>query len=227
MQRLVAALAAADARAAAAAPVTPEPEPVFAGPDAVLVNAVRQNDIAAARAALKNGADPNAGQGRPLRIAAEATNFELMAELAIRGAEVSQTVEALKAEKKMLESRVPQLQPDDPHIRAALNDMVRAINPHAVRGANDRELATLLAKMRLQRGDLRSMPPQDAKRCQQNTSTIKTLEEWQARFLREISPLDILRQQQKILDELDDLKRELMPRRLDKPKFSAPKPRNG
>lgn len=216
------ALTEADQRDRRNAPAT-EP-PALEGADAALVEAVRQNDVAAASAALKSGANANVQQGLPLKIAAENKNQQMMRELAVRGADVSVAVESLKAENRLLSARTLKVGVEDPMVREALRALLSAINPHAGRVASDMELANLVAEINRHNGG-GLMPAADEARRLKNDATARTLQEWQSRFIDSLSPLEVLRQQQKILDELDALRKELLPRKLDKPKLAAPKPK--
>jgi hypothetical protein len=198
-----------------------EPPPLT-GEDAALADAACSNDLAAAQAALKSGANPNAGLGLALRIAAENDNRTLMKELVIRGAEVSVTVAGLRKENSQLSARLPWISGDDPQVREALRGLLGAINPHAGRTATDKELSQLIEELNHHRGG-EGISPVDERRAK-NDATIKLLKDWQKGFIENLSVLDVLRQQQKIIDELDALKKELLPEKLDKPKLAAPKP---
>jgi hypothetical protein len=218
------ALTAADLRDRRNAPVA-EP-PALEGADAALVEAVRQNDVAGAGAALKSGANANVQHGLPLKIAAENKNERMMRELAVRGADVSFAIQSLNAENRLLSARTLKVGADDPAVREALRALLGAINPHAGRVASDTELGQLVAEINRHNGG-GLMPAADEARRLKNDATARTLKEWQARFLDNLSPLEILRQQQKILDELEALKKDLMPQKLNKPKLAAPKPKQG
>ncbi len=220
-ERLFRAIAASETRRPAAAPAPP----ALSSADAALVDAVRQGDLTAIAAAVTNGADLNAGGGMPLRVAAETGKAALMQELVLRGAEVSVAVAGLREEKKLAAPK--SIRRDDPGVRAALEELIGALAPgSSPYGLSDRDVGALIDQIDQQRGQL-SLP--GAKRVKQIDATIAVLENWQTRFLKDIAPLEILRQQRRILEELADLKREIAPKTLDKPKMKLPgqKPQPG
>ena len=225
IEQLLAAMAEAEARAPrpAATPKLPEPT----GFDAALIAAVVQNDGAGVRDALKSGANPNVNQGKPLQLAGENKNFALVKELVIRGADVAIAIEGLKTEKNALQPMGPAIPLHDPMVRQALMSLVTVINPRVAR-VGDAELTTLMGELNRQRASIKPMSREAARRSQQNDATIAALQDWQTRFLKDIAPLEILRQQRRILDEIEDMKRDMAPQKLDKPKLTLPKaPKNG
>lgn len=221
IEHLLGALAEADMRATRPAPRPPLPEPT--GLDAALVEGVRNNDAAAVQAALKAGANANVNQGLPLQLAASSRNFSIVKELVIRGADVPVAVASLYAEKSALQPATSQLSAKDPAVRQALLSLITAINPRASH-VGDAELAALMTELNRQRGSLVPANATNARRCQQIDATITALNDWQTRFLKDIAPIEILRQQRRILDEIEDMKRDMAPQKLDKPKLSLPKP---
>lgn len=202
---------------------TPAPQGVTLAPvDQALVDAVRASDAAAVDAAFKNGAQANAGFAKALQVASENRNEALMQELVIRGADVAAAIAGLKAEQKALSP--VKVRHDDPEVRAAMEAMLGVLAPAGPRGhALPSDVDMLLNELDRQLAAKRILASGTQQRLNETKAAIQTLEEWNARFLKEIAPVEILRQQRQILDQLAEMRRDMLPGKLDKPKFTGPK----
>lgn len=222
MEQLAQALASANERALKAAP--PVPAAPLTPADTALLEAVTKGDIAAIAAAVAAGADVNTGTGRPLQLAAQRGDENVMKELVILGAEVTTAVRGLQAMQGVLATRKASVlqRAKDPEVREALQDMMEALVPRGSRyRVSDQDITQLLTELDRQGGGIFSS--QDQAQYKTNQAAMEKLQAWERHFIQAIAPLETLRMQRKIMDTLAEMKQEITQKPLDKPRLAAPK----
>ncbi len=155
----------------------------------LLLGAIAANDDTMFDKAIKNGANVNADNGKPLEHAATAKNNLFLRKLLTRGADVSYAIDALEAEQKA----IPRKERYDDYY--------------------ERHSYTYKSK--------------DAERRYKAISAIvKALKEYEKIYLEKVAPIEAVRLQQQVLDNVEQLKRSvdeaLHGKTVYKPKLKAP-----
>ncbi len=155
----------------------------------LLLGAIAANDDTMFDKAVKDGANVNADNGKPLEHAATAKNNLFLRKLLTRGADVSYAVAALEAEQ----GAIPRKERYDDYY--------------------ERRTYTYKSK-------------EAERRYKQINTIVKTLNEYEKFYLEKVAPIEAVRLQQQVLDNVTQLNRNvdeaLHGKAVYKPKLKAP-----
>ncbi|MES2907109.1 MAG: hypothetical protein V4691_08850 [Pseudomonadota bacterium] len=156
----------------------------------LLLGAIAANDDAMFDKAIKDGANVNADNGKPLEHAAVAKNNLFLRKLLTRGADVSYAVNALETEQ----GAIPRKERYDDYY--------------------ERRTYTYKSK-------------EAERRYKQINAIVKTLNEYEKFYLENVAPIETVRLQQQILDNVQQLNNNvndaLHGKPVIKPKLKAPR----